>query len=431
MIVARGQITISVIKDGQYPVQEYAKSASGTVAPTSGWSKVPPACGTTEYLWMRTGVVIPPATSPDSWSVVRVGAIDGAPGGKGDTGLSGPLLRPRGVWKADTAYVNSSQYRDTIIYNNNTYVCRIDHNSGSSFDVTKWTVFNEFINVATEILLAQNATIDILGTSGIFVGNLAKTQGWLLSEGAIKHNVTGVELTADGKLSLPETGAMLVGNKTFISNGKIVTDFIDVDTLEVKKLNGATGTFKELQAVDNSGKVQGKISFNASGTGENVSSSLNIDFSRIWASGDLYQQGYNYNENRSWRFYASDIWCRGELGHRRMTTLEFNSAYAADFYAHIYKNGTNTTYHKYGEAGQPIDCIVMSGNGNNVLRICDSTAYKLVVVVNNSDTNKRVVYNHPNSLTYAIEGWGFRIFVIAGVAGYPNPESVCNLYILK
>ena len=80
MIVARGQITISVTKDGQYPVQEFAKSTSSTVAPTSGWAKTPPACSTTEYLWMRTGVVIPPATSPASWTTVRIGAINGATG---------------------------------------------------------------------------------------------------------------------------------------------------------------------------------------------------------------------------------------------------------------------------------------------------------------------------------------------------------------
>ena len=90
MIVARGQITISIVKDGQYPVQEYAKSTSGTVAPASGWSKTPPACATNEYLWVRAGVVIPPATSPASWSTVRVGAINGATGATGPKGETGP-----------------------------------------------------------------------------------------------------------------------------------------------------------------------------------------------------------------------------------------------------------------------------------------------------------------------------------------------------
>lgn len=225
MVVARGQITINVVMDGQYTVQEYAKSTSGTVAPASGWSKTPPACGTNEYLWMRTGVVIPPATSPASWSVVRIGAVDGE---KGDTGLPGALLHPRGTWKANTSYVNNSQFRDTVMYNGNTYICRTDHTSGSSFDVTKWSVFNEFINVATEVLLAQNATIDVLGTAGIFVGNLEKTQGWVMTEGSIKHNVTGLELTADGRLVDPDGLEFSVGGiesavqGTMQSGGNIV-----------------------------------------------------------------------------------------------------------------------------------------------------------------------------------------------------------------
>ena len=172
------------------------------------------------------------------------------------TGLPGALIRPRGEWKANTNYVNNTQYRDTIIYNGNTYSCRADHNSGSSFDVTKWTLFNEFINVATQLLVAQNATIDILGTSGLFVGNLSKTQGWLMTGGSIKHNITGLELTADGKLSLPKTGAILVGGKTFISDGKIVADFIDVNKLVVKRIEAVDGTIGGF-----------KISANSIGTG--------------------------------------------------------------------------------------------------------------------------------------------------------------------
>lgn len=432
MIVARGQITISATKDGQYPVQEFAKSTSGAIAPTSGWSKTPPSCGANEYLWMRTGVVIPPATSPASWAAVRIGAVDGedgSPGGKGEPGLPGSLLRPRGEWKANTNYVNNTQYRDTVIYNGNTYSCRADHSSGSSFDVTKWTLFNEFINVATQLLVAQNATIDVLGTSGLFIGNLAKTQGWMMTGGSIKHNVTGVELTADGKLSLPNDGCMLVGDKTFISNGKIVTDFIDVENLKVKHLDGATGTFKELQAVDNTGKVQGKISFNTSGSGDNVSSSFNIDFSKTWISGDLYQQGYNDTEKRSHRFYTADLWCRGEFGHSRMSRLEFSSNSIVDFYAHIYMYGTDTYYHKYAQAGQPIDCIVMEGEGHYFLRICDASRFKKIVVVNSSGTPKGVVINHQHSAVFTIAAWHFKTFITSSIIiNSGNPNRVNNLF---
>lgn len=313
-----------------------------------------------------------------TWTKVKGDKGDkGEQGTQGATGLPGALIRPRGEWKASTAYVNNSQYRDTVIYNGNTYSCKTSHTSSSSFDSTKWTLFNEFINVATQLLVAQNATIDILGTSGLFVGNLSKTQGWLMKGGSIKHNVTGVELTAEGKFSLPATGAMLVGGKTFITSGKIVTDFIDVDNLKVKKLDGATGTFKELQAIDNNGKIQGKIAFNISGSGDNVSSSFNINFSKTWVSGDLYHQGYNSTEKRSFRFYTSDLWCRGEFGHSKMTKMEYYGYDTGEIYFHVYGVGNAGVRHVYPvDNGQPVDCIILSGNTNYIACVCDASTQK-------------------------------------------------------
>ncbi len=64
-------------KDGQYTDFQFAKSISATVAPTDGWQDAPPAVGEKEYLWMRSGVVIPPATSPATWTVVRIGGVSG------------------------------------------------------------------------------------------------------------------------------------------------------------------------------------------------------------------------------------------------------------------------------------------------------------------------------------------------------------------
>ena len=350
----------------------------------------------------------------------------GEQGEKGETGLPGSLLRPRGEWKANTNYVNNTQYRDTIIYNGNTYSCRADHNSGSSFDVTKWTLFNELINVATQLLVAQNATIDILGTSGLFIGNLSKTQGWLMTGGSIKHNVTGLELTADGKLSLPATGAMLVGDKTFITNGKIVTDFIDVKTLEVEKLNGATGTFKKLIANNTDGTEAGSITFGESSGGPS-SASLNINFSKTWFGSDIYQQGTCKEPNgteRSYRFYTADLWCRGQFGHYQMTTMSFSSNdNSADFWAHIYMYGTNTTYHKYAQAGQPIDCIVLDGSGNYGLCICDSAMYKSITVVNNSDYPKRVIITRKSSATYTLAARTCHTFIT-----YRIDTSIINTY---
>lgn len=400
----------------------YYLSTSSSSLVGGSWSSTSPTWQNGKYLWSKTKVTY---TDNSTWESDPV-CITGS---QGKTGLPGAMLRPRGVWAANTEYYHNDAFIDTVIYNGQNKLCKITHTSTSSFDSTKWEEFSEFVNVATNVLLAQNATIDVLGTSGIFVGNLEKTEGWLMTEGSIKHNQTGVELTADGKISLPESGGMTVGGKTFIEAGKIKTEFINVDTLEVTKLKGATGTFKELQAIDNAGKIQGKISFNTEGSGDNVSSSFNIDFSKTWISGDLYQQGYNSEEGRSWRFYTSDLWCRGEFGHRVMTTIKVFANNDWNFYVHIYGYGSDNNVDRYPQSGQPIDCIVMEGNGSYVLRICDSATFKKVTVVNSSDYPKRVIYNQPSSLTYTIEPWKFVTFVTADIAKTSPPYYVNNLFI--
>lgn len=401
----------------------YYLSTSSTSLVGGYWSSTSPTWQDGKYLWSKTKVTY---TDNSTWES-NPACITGS---QGKTGLPGAMLRPRGVWKANTEYYRNETFIDTVIYNGQNKLCKITHTSTSSFDSTKWEEFSEFENVATNVLLAQNATIDVLGTSGIFVGNLEKTEGWMITGGAFKHNVTGVELTKAGQIALPETGGITVGGKTFIEAGKIKTEFINVDTLEVTKLKGATGTFKELQAVDNYGNIQGKISFNTSGSGDNVSSSFNVDFSKTWISGDLYQQGYNYDESRSWRFYASDIWCRGQFGHKQMTSLSFSVYNDADCFAHIYQNGTDTTYHKYSQSGQPIDCVFLDGSGNYPLYICNSPRGKMIVVVNLSSVAKRVVTVYEGRGTVTINPYRFMIFITSATSSSSNPNSAANLHTM-
>ena len=391
-------------------------STSSSSLEGGAWSTTSPAWEDGKYLWTKTKVTY---TNGSTWESDPA-CITGS---QGKTGLPGAMLRPRGVWKENTEYYNNETFIDTVIYNGQNKLCKITHTSTTSFDSTKWEDFHEFENVATNVLLAQNATIDVLGSSGIFVGNLDKTKGWIMTEGSIKHNVTGVELTSDGKISLPETGGINVGGKTFIEAGKIKTEFIDVDTLQVTHLKGAIGSFEKLTAGD------GSITFGDSSEGP--SSALNIDFSKTWFGGDLYQQGYNYDESRSWRFYASDLWCRGEFGHYKMTKIIVSANYSANFYVHVYGYGTDTSEHKYPESGRPIDCVVMEGSGDSVLRICESAMYKEITVVNNSNYPKRVIYNHPNSQTYSIEAWGFKTFITAEVQTSVAPYIVNNLFLPK
>lgn len=71
------------------------------------------------------------------------------------------------------------------------------------------------------------------------------------------------------------------------------------------KLVGVIGSFKRLNCVNNKGDVVGSIEFGSDG--------------RMWFDGDMFSQGYNKKEDRSNRFYTSDVWCRGMFGHRSKT----------------------------------------------------------------------------------------------------------------
>lgn len=106
-----------------------------------------------------------------------------------------------------------------------------------------------------------------------------------------------------------------------------------------------------------------------------------------------------------------------------MTTLTMLWNTNADMYAHIYGNGTDLWNHKYPQPGQPIDCVVMQGDGQYVLRICDSPMYKMLVIVNFSEYAKRVVTNNRLSTTITMDAWSAKAFITADTY-----SGVNNLY---
>ena len=144
-------------------------------------------------------------------------------GATGPTGKQGCMLRPRGLWTAQTQYVYNDQYRDVVLYDNDFKIAKSSHTSGSTFDSTKWEDFNEFINIATSVLLANTGFIKVLGAGKIFIGQTDSGNGWEMTGGAIKHTKTSLELTADGKLKAPSGLSIIAGSKTlndYILNSK-------------------------------------------------------------------------------------------------------------------------------------------------------------------------------------------------------------------
>lgn len=66
---------------GGYPVFQWAKNSDASTAPTSGWQNTPLTALPGEYVWIRTGVVIPPATVPAAWDpAVRLTGDHGVDG---------------------------------------------------------------------------------------------------------------------------------------------------------------------------------------------------------------------------------------------------------------------------------------------------------------------------------------------------------------
>lgn len=213
----------------------YYLSTSSSSLVGGSWSITSPTWQNGKYLWSKTKVTY---TDNSTWESDPV-CITGS---QGQTGLPGAMLRPRGVWAANTEYYHNDAFIDTVIYNGQNKLCKITHTSTSSFDSTKWEEFSEFVNVATNVLLAQNATIDVLGTSGIFVGNLEKTEGWMITEGGIKHNQTGFELTPDGGINTANGQLILTANSTLIrtNTGKDIALFKEVDgvpMIDAKNIN--------------------------------------------------------------------------------------------------------------------------------------------------------------------------------------------------
>lgn len=77
-------------------------------------------------------------------------------------------------------------------------------------------------------------------------------------------------------------------------------------------VTGITGSFKRLICVNENSQEVGSIAFGSDG--------------KMWFSGDLFSQGYDYTLGRGYRLYASSIWCRGNFGARSLNTLVVNGS---------------------------------------------------------------------------------------------------------
>ena len=272
---------------------------------------------------------------------------DGQPGAKGDRG---PALRGPQAWSdCAVGYVFQSgasgeEYKDVVLYGGYYYSCIKSHtktasnNPGSATDTNSglWKLADPVEIVATKILLAQYALVKNLGVEAIDMKD------------------------ADGKIIFQAKDGEVICNKGTFNSIKVTGDSEFSGTMK-----GVSGSFKSLNCVDGNGNIVGNITFGSDG--------------KMWFDGDMYSQGYNNKQNRSNRFYTSDVWCRGMFGHYAKTMAVVKGGYMMVYTKGADKSGVyvslktgtttnNKTFYKIplyspgnGDAsGMPIDVIVFN-----------------------------------------------------------------------
>ena len=325
--------------------------------------------------------------------------IDGTNGEPGKNGLQGCILRQsewaKGIeYRNDEALTSGTRYLDIAIVTTgantfNAYKCLKTHTSSDSIPVTNttyWQKFNSLVPVYTPLIMAQNAILRFMQGNQLLImkgDNKTVAAGLVggdypLWVGATTPTDAPYKVSIAGKLYA--AGAVISGDSTFEGT-----------------LKGVSGSFTRLNCVNAAGDAVGGISFGSDG--------------KMWFDGDMYHQGIK--DNRSLRFYTSDLWCRGVFGARERSIMVVYGSYAYVYTKGADKTGTyipltsgtssaNETYYTvpcysprydYNDetSGFPIDVIVFRNSGSTVYRYqIEMALTQRVLVVNANDSYNNV-----------------------------------------
>lgn len=151
----------------------YQIGSSGTTAPTDGvWdTKIPNITDEKPYLWTRTIFKYTNGSSVTSFSVAT-------------RGTKGALMREHdGFESGKYKYLSGSgaeEYVDVVYIKDSKkwWQCIVSYNDATSspkLDDGHWGVMDNYKSIATHLLLAENATINMLGTNQINLFNPTDT----------------------------------------------------------------------------------------------------------------------------------------------------------------------------------------------------------------------------------------------------------------
>lgn len=230
---------------------------------------------------------------------------------------------------------------------------------------------------------------------------------WYLKEATVfdlsgyEDPVTYINLTED-LAKIKAKRIELEGLVTVNSKFKVLQDgtIEAVDGKFSGTLTGVTGSFKSLNCVNSEGKTVGGISFGTDG--------------KMWFSGDMYHQGYDYTNKRSYRLYSSNLWCRGSFGASSRNTLvvlgsygyfyvnglasETGKVYVSFVSAQSSNNETYYTIPLYGTSGDaagfPVDLVIIRTAGTYRYLLSGDKSQRVTVVNAHNQNNNIYIYSN-------------------------------------
>ena len=259
---------------------------------------------------------------------------------------------------------------------------------------------------------------------------------WYLKEATVfdlsgyEDPVTYINLTED-LAKIKAKRIELEGAVTVNSKFKVLQDgtIEAVDGKFSGTLTGVTGSFKSLNCVNSEGKTVGGISFGTDG--------------KMWFSGDMYHQGYDYTNKRSYRLYSSDLWCRGNFGASGRNTLVVLGSYG-----YFYVNGLNTetgkvyvslvsaqssakeTYYTiplYGTSGDaagfPVDLVIIRTSGTYRYLLSGDKSQRVTVVNAHDQNNNIYIYSNGEK----VQWHGGEIAECRNIEDFMTPVPATNL----
>lgn len=251
-----------------------------------------------------------------------------------------------------------------------------------------------------------------------------------LYDTGINIDAKTVTVTASSFKVQNNAGTAIAVFKT-ASNGNPVLQapYIDVDNLTVKKLDGATGSFKNLTCVDSSGNTVGTLTFDSSG--------------RLWFNGDMYHQGTK--NGRSLRYYMSDVWVRGAFACSERIVMVVQGSYAYVYAKGATGGGTyipltsatssnNEKYYNipmysprydYAEdlAGLPVDTVIFKITSSTTYRYNLGLAVGQRATLINANNNYNNVNLFTNGIKVTLNGGSMHVAMNVLNFLYPSPAS--------